>query len=442
MVEKAPAPRQAPRAPANALFAGAFGLFMAVALLKFGNPVILDHLVDMPRTPDEWRAFSWPVRVGYIGLALVSLLGLWQARGAWRPRAPAVLVGLLLLWLGWQFVAAIASTDRPMTRVVLAQFTACTVCFFLGHLALARVQEPRVFWACLTFGFIGILGMACQQRWGGLEETRRMILQSGNAAKLAPEYLARIESNRVFSTLVYPNALAGAILLILPLAVVVAARFGRRWQTPGMIVCGVTMLFGGLSVLVWSGSKAGWLLAMIMAVGLLLHSPLNRRIQVGIATVFVVVGLVGFGAVYSKKLRAGATSVSARLDYWTAAVKGFAERPLLGQGPGAFKRVYARLRPANAEMAQLAHNDYLQQATDSGWIGFAAYAGFVAGSLGWLYRNRSRLHGSLPVAVAVGVAGWFTQGLGEFGLYIPATSWCAFTLLGWLLAQTPSRPQP
>ena len=36
-------------------------------------------------------------------------------------------------------------------------------------------------------------------------------------------------------------------------------------------------------------------------------------------------------------------------------------------------------------------------------------------------------------AVWLGVLGWSLQGLFDFGLYIPALAWPAFTLLGWLL---------
>jgi uncharacterized membrane protein YjjP (DUF1212 family) len=37
--------------------------------------------------------------------------------------------------------------------------------------------------------------------------------------------------------------------------------------------------------------------------------------------------------------------------------------------------------------------------------------------------------------IFVGLLGWFLQGLGEFSLFIPATAWIAFTLLGVLMGQ-------
>jgi O-antigen ligase len=420
--------------------AGLFGLLLGLGLLKFGNPVILDHLVTMPQGLEEWRVFSWPARVGRIGLLVVFLAALTVIGRNWRPRGPWIFPALLLAWLGWQALATLGSADPALSRQVLVHEATCVLCFALGNLVLSQTRELKVFWLCVLGGFIGALGVAAQQRFGGLEATRKMIMETAATTRFPPEYIARINSNRVFGTLVYPNALAGAILLLLPLAIVAAWDFGARWGKRAAIALAIVAAGAGIGVLVASGSKAGWLLAMGMAFLALWHAPFGRTFRVSLAVGTAVAGLAAFGFLYAERLSRGATSVSARFDYWSAAARGFFERPILGHGPGSFKRVYARLKDPESEMAQLAHNDYLQQATDSGFPGFLAYTAFVWGALGWLYRKRKLWNDPLRGAVALGLAGWFAQGFVEFGLYIPATAWCAFALLGWMLSQTdPSR---
>ncbi len=423
---------------AGTLVAGLFGLLLGIGLLKFGNPVILDRLVETPKSIEEWRAFSWPIRFGFLALGIVAAVGIWQVGSRWRPVAPVWIVSLLGFWFLWQVVATLASQDRAISHLVLAHFLACLTCFALGHFALSRVEQPRTFWLCLTAGLVGVIGLAMDQHFGGLEATRKMIFESAPAASLSPEYIARIRSNRVFSTLVYPNALAGVILLLLPAASVVAWDAGSRWGARGSKILAGALLGAGLAVLVWSGSKAGWLLAMSLGLLLLFFGRWPVRTKVLVASVFAIAGLTAFAFVFREKLKGGATSVSARFDYWTAAVQGFRERPLLGHGPGLFKRVYAERKRPESEMAQLTHNDYLQQATDSGLPGFLAYLGFVGGSLIHLYRQRPHWNSPLPFAVWLGLLAWFAHGCVEFGLYIPASAWCAFGLLGWLLAQKPS----
>jgi O-antigen ligase len=124
------------------------------------------------------------------------------------------------------------------------------------------------------------------------------------------------------------------------------------------------------------------------------------------------------------------------------------EEPLLGTGPGTFQIAYKRHREAmkkkedargasvgkrpGAEPTRLTHNDYLQQASDSGWPGFALYAAFIGGAA-WVLARR-RLGDPLLIAVRLGLLAWALQGFVEFGLYIPALAWPAWLMLGWLLA--------
>jgi len=81
-------------------------------------------------------------------------------------------------------------------------------------------------------------------------------------------------------------------------------------------------------------------------------------------------------------------------------------------------------------MSRLVHNDYLQQASDSGFPGLLAYTALIGGSIWRLYRQG--VADALRFALWLGLAGWAGHSLVEFGLYIPALSWLPFTLLGWL----------
>src|SRR5436853_1280041 len=70
----------------------------------------------------------------------------------------------------------------------------------------------------LTFGW--------DQHLGGLEETRRYFFAYlyDHSTALPPEYLKKIRSERIYSTLFYPNALAGVLLLLLPTMLVTIWR--------------------------------------------------------------------------------------------------------------------------------------------------------------------------------------------------------------------------
>src|SRR5205814_1317224 len=103
---------------------------------------------------------------------------------------------------------------------------------------------------------------------------------------------------------------------------------------------------------------------------------------------------------------------------------------------GTFKLGYQRLKKPESEPTRLAHNDYLQQGSDSGFVGLASYFILIAGSIPALYRRLRQKKELMLFAVWLGVAGMAAQEFVEFSLYIPALAWPFFLFLGWLWGVT------
>src|SRR5256886_15789903 len=293
------------------MFAGFTGAWLGLSLLKFGNPVILDQLIEPPAGFWEWVFNSWPVGWGYWMLAGLAIAGgATLIRGS--VAAPRWLVILPLTWWGWQLLAATQTVDAALTRATMLHFTACIVCFYLGLIALSRVEQMAWFWMLLLAGFVWMLWMGFGQHFGGLESTLQMIYQQPDWRQLSPEYLKRVASNRIFSTLVYPNALAGAILLFLPMLVAWVYRTTARLANISRGVLVGLLGYAGLACLYWPGSKSGWLIALVLGLTGLLRLPLDPRAKVMILTAAMLFGLTGFLVKFSTYFRQGAPSVSAR----------------------------------------------------------------------------------------------------------------------------------
>ena len=412
-----------------------FGAFLGLGLVKFGNAVIMERFIERPTNSWEWLFNPWPFEVAYIGLAIMGLLALRSAK--WRKTGPAWLIALPAIWLIWQFVAATQTVDAALTHSTLRHFTACVVCYYLGYYSLAESREPW-FLAGLTAGMGVVLIAGWHQHLGGLEETRRYFFTYlyPQMPAVPPEYLKKIQSDRIWATLFYPNALAGVMLLLLPATLVFILRYFTRLTKAARQFVAATIGVGALGCLYWSGSKGGWLLMLVLALVALLQLEFPVRWKVGLICLVVVGGLLGFGLKNAEFFRKGATSVSARVDYWQAAVATALANPLFGTGPGTFAIPYQRIKRPESEMSRLVHNDYLQQASDSGLAGFAVYFAFISG---WVAFTGSRLRtpcDEIQFATWLGVSGWLLQGFIEFGLYIPALSWTAFAMMGWLLGVT------
>ncbi len=414
----------------------AFGGFLGLALLKFPNPPVVDHLIDAPTNEWEWALMSWPVRFAYPLLGLLALCGLALMR--WPGNVPKLAGCLPLAWLAWVGLSATQTIDAAISTLTLVHFALCVVCFYLGLLVVGRLKQSGWLFAGLIVAFLFVLASGLQQHFGGLEATRKSFWLYTNPTLTEPpppELLKRMNSERIYSSLFYPNSLAGALLLLTPFVLGVIADARERFTIGARGFMGVVVGLGAAGCLVWSGSKAGWLLALGMSVILLLRLPVKRRLKIAVIVALVLAGTAGFAVRYAGFFKRGAPSVVERFNYWNAAWQNVQAHPLLGSGPGTFATIYKRVKPPEAEMARLAHNDYLQQASDSGLVAGLLFLGIVV----WVcVRTRWvwSVGGWGKFGVWLGLVGFAAQAVVEFGFYVPATAWCWFALAGWLVAHS------
>ncbi|MEI7534259.1 MAG: O-antigen ligase family protein [Verrucomicrobiae bacterium] len=441
------------------LYTFAFGLFLGLCIWKFGNPVVLNHKIIAPTTPAELFNEPWPLHwANWILLSLVGLgtLLIFQKKITWKQSRWLWL--LPLAWLGWQFISATQTVDEDLTRATLWQFSGCVACYFLGALIFVRGNLWHwllpgllaAFSFCLVRGIdqhIFEFPQNCQMLVEGehngwtnfpaatiAEMKNEGVIINTNGIDVAnPAILEKFKMGRVAGTLIYPNALAGIILLLWPLSLVLAFGATQKLKPPiRLAVIGLAIFLGG-TALYWSGSKLGWLITIAIAGFYLLRLDWPKKIKLAAVTFVLLAGLGIFTIRFHNYFAAGATSVGARFGYWRAALQTAAAHPIFGTGPGTFQRPYAQIKSPEAEMARLTHNDYLEQFSDSGMLGGLAYtlwifmALVVGGKFFWLNTD------ILSLAMLAGLIAWFVQGFGEFSLFIPALSWTAFTLLGCLI---------
>ena len=446
---------------ANEIYALAFGLFLGLCILKFGNPVILDRTISPPASLSEYWADSWPLHWAnwfLVPLAAIGAVFMALMPASQRPRCPRWLLVLPLLWLGWQFISASQTVDATLTALTLWQFFGCVACYFIGLFLFGSPRALHFLLAGILTAFAICLIQAVHQHiefpqdeklliegqrvgWTNfppqavLEMKRDQTIITTNGMEVAnPVIIAKFAKGRVMGTLIYPNALAGIVLLLFPISLVLVVN-GAKTLRPLVAVpaIGVTVALAGPAFF-WSGSKFGWLIALLMVSLCLFRFHWPMKFKILALVMAVVLGLGIFALRFHNYFENGATSAAARLDYWHAAVQTACTHPLFGTGPGTFQRPYAEIKLPDAEMARLAHNDYLEQFSDSGFIGGIFYLVWIVAALIYAGRGLWKLQNQTVLALVLGLLGWFVQGLGEFGLFIPALAWTAFAFLGCALA--------
>jgi len=482
--------------PATKLYAVAFGLFLGLCIWKFGNPVILDHKISAPGSISDFLNDAWPPHWANGILLPLAGWGGWLVFQNKIPRPQSKwLWRLPLIWLGWQFISAAQSPYTDLTTATLWQFCGCVACYFLGALLFSRENLLRWILIGVLAMFAFCLVRAVKQRlfeypanyqmlvegehngWTNFPSATIAEMKNGNIIITTngmdvanPAILAKFAKGRVSGTLVYPNALAELILLLWPVSLALAFGATNLRASIRRATMALTLLLGGAAFF-WTGSKLGWLIGTGLTGLVLLRLNSPKKLKFAAVGAVLILGLGSFGIRFHHYFAAGATSAGARLDYWRAAVQTTAAHPLLGTGPGTFQRPYYDLKSPKAEMARLAHNDFLEQFSDSGMVGGLVYAAWIvlalatAGKKLWRSVTPARIRSSrgneaqtnnkmappciggngsesgssgvASVAVLVGLLGWFAQGFGEFGLYVPALAWTTFTLLGCAVHSNP-----
>ncbi|MBM3887745.1 MAG: O-antigen ligase family protein [Verrucomicrobia bacterium] len=459
--------------------------------VKFGGLVILP---DRPETFADWWLGRWPVELAIACALLWAALALFCRRRRKEADAQAgvipppyvgaygLITAAVLLWLAAQWLGA-AFSPWPSRAVSVAIFFTATAAFFWIGGAKDADERYQLILGALTAATVVVCGVALHQHFVAFPQTLRDASTAAGTLppevrERLPDLVAKLRQGRVFGTLFYPNALAGYLILVGPPACCWLWLYLRQRLMRRVSVAAAVALAG---VMLWcvllTKSKGGFLmLALALAAGLMFCRPIPARWRVGVLAALVALGAIYFGAA---GLRRGLETIEARGDYWRAGLAMIAEQPWLGGGPGTFGFRYVKYRPADAEWTRLVHNNYLQQWTDAGLIGFASFAAFWVAVL-WLGAPRSRRRkeadGSsggaarsassrrrlretefdrlacrnsvtpvtelrLPAetdfdwlrwATWTGLTAWALHNLVDFDLYIAAIAWPAFLMAGWM----------
>jgi hypothetical protein len=424
------------------VFAFLAGLFFFLTILKFSSPVIMDRIIDVPQNFTSAFYELWPPHWGAWLFLPVALAGLWAIE--WGGKKFSWVMFLPLIWFGWELISATETTSLSLTKLTITHFAVCVSLFYLGLFARKGMSNPWPIWVGMSLALCWAMRAGLEQHFGGLEATRKMIKETPRLLDVDPkmlanpDYLKRLASNRIWGTFAgYPNGLAGGIILLLPLTLAFLWRLTPKVRDRIRILFVLILGGCGLGCLYWSGSKAGWLVALVVGLVALGHSPLPLSWRRCVICGVLIVGVAGFAIKYASFFQKERNSVGARFAYWRVALIVTKMHPLLGTGPGTFQIPYGQMKHSDDEPVRLCHNDYLEQAADSGVVGFLSYILMIFALLRELYRYSIRKNplNWLEFAVWLGILGICLHSLVEYHLYVPALAWPTYFLFGWLLSR-------
>jgi len=191
----------------------------------------------------------------------------------------------------------------------------------------------------------------------------------------------------------HPNAVAGCLVLFIPLQVALLSCARRCFDSAGLknrgrrsvalaIQASLLLLTAGTLLLTQSrGAFVGLMIATLAF--LAWHSRLTRALAASLAvSVVTLAAMLGserlFDLAISRSGPGMAGNVSGRMEIWSRAIYGIQDFPLTGMGMNAFRKVMPLLYPTSLTSPDVdvahAHNHLLQAALDLGIPGLTAYA--------------------------------------------------------------------
>jgi len=402
-----------------------------LAPLKFGTPVMLQSNLVPPLNLLEWLFYTWPNELAVI---LVFAGFVWLVLDPQRMLARVDLLFVLpLMFLLTQALAAPTSICHQTTIDTLLLFAACALLFYVGAWSVRDGAATAQIFGGLALASLLVCLLALEQHFGGLEQSRQQAAIYLDPSKVPKDFLSRMTSNRVFASFVYPNALAGFLVVAFaPVLVWIWVR-ARGWDTR---VRGVVLLFAAgvmLYCLLLTGSRGGFIafVAMALTAAWCGIQQTSRQAAVSVLAVLLVFAAVFGVAERRGLLHLGVQSLEARTDYWRGAIAIARDHPWVGTGPGTFGSIYPKYKTAHTEEAQTVHNSYLQMWSDSGIPAFIAFALLWIVALRDAFRlTRRRKGDAAAIAICGALVGWAVHGLVDFDLYVPGVALPVFIMLG------------
>ena len=345
------------------------GVLIFLAPIKFGM-TIGAGTPKIRQTFYEWLYSPFPQEMFIVGV--FACLFLWfvsgVSRGILRIRYSIFELAILLFFAS-SVVSSLGAPNLYLSKIYLWHLASCVVLFFVVFNTIEDEDDFKRYLNFIVGSALFVVFYAIYQKYFLLERTSDLIAQGYEKdAVLAGLIQQRIQSGRVFSTFIYPNALAGYLFLCLPVFICAIKVSGknRRWI---------------------------WILSTAAAAYALYLTFYGEELVKNVSETF-----------------------NRRLEIWQAGFNMIKDFPIKGVGTYNFAALYSKYKIDIAEEVQTAHNNFLQIFAEQGVVGFLAFCFLCLIVLSKGFATRGILKGVFFAIILFLIHNlvdfdWYVQGL-------------------------------
>lgn len=347
-----------------------------------------------------------------------------------KPETP--IDSYLFLIFVWTAVSALFSTDRAASLNAAAGFFILILFYYICHFAAKKHHLSLLYAVTVSAALLSLYGL--YQYFIGFDASIAWI-KAQPAFNDAGAFLERLESKRVFSTLIYPNTFAGLLIMAIPVCI---ALIKNEKQMRPVLFAVMALLCVNL-FLTKSVAGIASLAAASLFTAILIRDRELARFRAGVfaagiaaAAILVIVVLLRG----PEKLLAG---LSGRIDSWLFMVDVILNKFVTGTGPGTFETAYNSPAFKGAQYLKYAHNAPLQAAVELGLTGAALFAASVIYTYKTIAQNfyytRSPQKKVLVISLVTSLTAFLIHNLADFDFYVPELSLAFCAILAVLMSQ-------
>jgi putative inorganic carbon (HCO3(-)) transporter len=362
--------------------------------------------------------FPTPTRLLAVLAVLVVWLANWKTGRHLIPRTP--LNTSLFVLLVTVAVSLFATFD---VRVSLGKVSGVVLGVFVFWAVTRWVDTPMR----LGVGMLGfVLAGAALSAIGlfGVSWTDKFPVLSAVLARLPRTIRGIPGAEEGFQ----PNAVAGCLVLFVPLQLALVALSPNEWLPETILTRRVDWMrpVQGLLIALTAGtllltqSRGAWTGVIIATAACCVWFSRATRVAAALATAVAVAAAIALGPgrvvdlTISQSGPGMAGNISGRLELWSRALYAIQDVPLTGMGMNTFRKVLPVLYPTVLTTGDVshAHNHLLQAAVDLGIPGLVAYMSIwiVTGLLlvAVYRRSERRAYRAMSAGLGAGLIAHFT----------------------------------
>jgi O-antigen ligase len=243
---------------------------------------------------------------------------------------------------------------------------------------------------------------------------------------------------RIFSVFYNVNALAGFLVIVIPLGFYLTLfseeRATRIWSSISLIL--------SISTLFFTFSRGGWLVFILISIIIVIYLAYYKVTKAKIlvpatfllfifSLFFVYIEISGGASHVLGALFDIAESTGDRLEYWRMALGIISDYPITGSGLGGYAAMAQRYQIGSV-YSRYAHNNFLQVLAELGIFGLIAYLWLITDILskGISIIRKDRLKQTETFFLIVPIVGLLIHTILDFDWDVPAIQMAFFLLAG------------